>query len=261
MPESSGVEIHARALVSPSAHVGAGSTVGPFAVVEDEVHLGRNCVVSAHAVIKTGCRMGDGNRVFEHAVLCGPPQDLAFKGGPVAVHLGNGNVFREGVTVHGSARADQPTRMGDGNFLMALTHVAHDCRLGNNNIIANNVCLAGHVEFEDSIFVSGGVVIHQFCRVGRHAMIGGNAKVIQDVLPYCLVDGVPAKCRGLNSVGLRRAGLHREELIALKKAYRILLADSSPLEGKLERLEALESARVGQIVEFIRRSERGFCRQ
>ena len=256
---SASTRIHPTALVASSAALGRDTEVGPYAVIEEDVEIGDHCRIAAHAVLKQGTRMGDGNQVFEGAVIGGPPQDLKYSGEPTRLIIGNENVFREGVTAHRSTSASHPTRIGDRNYLMAYVHIAHDCRLGDGVIIANNVCLAGHIEIEDQVFISGGVVIHQFTRLGQLSMIGGNAKVIQDVLPFHLVDGIPACTRGLNLVGLRRARLPRPEISALKQSCQVLFSDASKLEQKLQRLDEIDSESVRRLATFIRGSQRGFC--
>ncbi len=253
-------EIHPTACVDASARLGAGCRVGPFAVIEGEVEVGEGCRIGAHAVIKRYTRMGRENRVFEGAVLGGIPQDRKFRDARSALRIGDRNVFREGVTVNRSTAEGGVTTLGDDNFLMTHSHVAHECVLGSGVVMANCVALAGHVHLQDGAFLSGGVVVHQFSRIGRHAMVGGNAKVVQDVLPFCLADGVPARLRGLNLVGLQRSGFEPGEIAALKRAYRILARQGLKLAEKLPLLDALESPPVAQLAGFIRGSERGFCR-
>ncbi|MBI2821107.1 MAG: acyl-ACP--UDP-N-acetylglucosamine O-acyltransferase [Acidobacteria bacterium] len=251
--------IHPTAVVHPGARLGSGTDVGPCAVIEEDVIIGQNCRIGAHAVIKQGTRMGDGNAVFEGAVLGGPPQDLKYSGGRSYLRIGNGNTFREGVTVHRGAVVEGETRIGNGNYLMAHAHAAHDCTLGDSIVIANNVALAGHIEIDSHAFISGGVVIHQFSRVGKHSMIGGNSKITQDVLPFFLVDGVPGRVRALNLVGLKREGFPDAEINNLKEASRILFQHGS-LEAKLAAMSAIDSDHVRHLVTFIRSSRRGFHR-
>ena len=169
-------------------------------------------------------------------------------------------VAREGVTIHRSSGPGSATVVGSGCFIMAYAHVAHDDRLADGVILANNVALAGHVEIEERAFLSGGVVVHQFCRIGRLAMIGGNSKIVQDCLPFIITDGVPGEARGLNVVGLRRAGVPASQLRPLKEAYRLLLRAALPLETALARLSAIEDPLVDELVAFVRRSRRGFHR-
>jgi len=254
------VGIHPTALVDSKASLGAGVSVGPFAVVEAEAELGPDCEIRAHAVVKRYTRMGSGNVVHEGAVLGGEPQHLAFGGGATRLEIGDRNRIREGVTIHRAAGAEAPTRIGSDCYLMAYAHVAHDCTLQDDVILANNVALAGHVSVGARAFLSGGVVVHQFCRVGRLAMIGGNAKITRDCLPFVTTDGVPARAVGLNVVGLRRAGVRTEELKPLKEAYRLLLRSGLPLEEALGRVEALGAELAAELAGFVRGSRRSFHR-
>jgi UDP-N-acetylglucosamine acyltransferase len=251
--------IHPTAVVAQSSRIGEGVEVGPFAVIEDDVEIGNRCRIGAHAVIKKWTRMGPENQIFEHAILGGEPQDLKFSGEVSGVRIGAGNTIREGVTVHRSASAGGETIIGDGNYLMAYAHIAHDCLLEDSVVMANNVALAGHVRIEACAFISGGVVIHQHCRVGRHAMIGGNAKITLDVLPFCLADG-QSRTRGLNLVGLQRRGFSMEEIGDLKRGYRALFFGAKRLKERLVILSEFESPHVRYLLQFIRESQRGFCR-
>ena len=255
-----GIAVHPTVVVSPGAELGEGTEVGPYAVIENEVVVGSHCRVGAHAVIREFTRMASGNQVFEHAVIGGIPQDFAYSETRSSVRIGSGNLFREGVTVHHATTPDAETVIGNNNYLMANSHVAHDCVLGDNVVLANNVALAGHVTIEDHAFVSGGVVVHQFVRLGTHSMIGGNSKITQDVLPYSLVDGVPARLRGLNLVGLRRGGFSSGEISELKKAFRILFGSGSPLARRLSEMEEIASPHVSHLVTFIQNSKRSFHR-
>lgn len=252
--------IHPTAVVSSRAQLGSGNDIGPFAVIEDDVIIGSDNVICPHAVIKSGTRLGNGNSVHEHAALGGMPQDLKFKPQPTVLVIGDGNMLREYVTIHRASSAEGNTRLGDNNLLMTCSHVGHDCQVGNNVVIASSTALAGHVHIENRAFVSGGVMIHQFTQVGRYAMIGGNSKITQDVLPYFITDGVPGVVRGLNLVGLKRAGFETEDVKALKAAFRTLFREGLPLAEALSRLRVSDNAHVGHLAEFIGRSRRGFHR-
>ena len=179
---STAMSIHPTAIVDGGARLGEGVVIGPCAVVEDEVTIGARTELRAHAVVKRYTTLGAGNTVHEGAVLGSEPQDLGFTGGETRLEIGDGNRIREGVTIHRATRPGQVTRVGSGCFLMAYAHIAHDNRIGDQVIIANNTALAGYVEIDTGAFLSGGVVVHQFCRIGRLAMIGGNSKLIQDAL-------------------------------------------------------------------------------
>lgn len=251
--------IHPSAVVAADARLGAGVNIGPFAVIEEDVALGEGCEIAAHAVIKRHTRMGARNRVAEHAVIGGDPQDLKFSAATLShVEIGDDNVFREGVTVHRASRAGGRTRIGNGCFLMASAHVAHDCVVGNQVVMVNYAGISGEAVVQDGAFLSGFVGVHQFCRVGRLAMIGGLTKLVQDALPFCITDGNPGRARGLNLTGLRRNGFSREEIAALKEAYRFLYA-RMPLEEALARMKEMGCAAVGELAGFIAGSKRGYA--
>ena len=253
------MSVHPTAIVSPDAQLGRDVSIGPYAVVEDRAVVGDGCEIRAHAVVKRHTRLGAGNRVHEGAVLGGEPQDLSFPGHETAVVIGDRNVIREGVTIHRSTKPGGATVVGSDCFLMAYVHVAHDNRIGDRVILANNVMLAGHVELGERAFLGGGAGIHQFCRVGRLAMVGGNAKVVQDCLPFVITDGHPARARGLNVVGLRRAGVTASQLRTLAEAYRLLVRAGLGLEPALARMACLRDPLVEEMMAFVRASERGFA--
>ncbi len=215
------MNIHPTAIVSPSASLGSDLTIGPYAVIEDSVVMGKGCSIGAHTVIKSGTILGEGNDIAEHVVLGGAPQHLKRSAELGGLSIGNGNTIREYCSFHRSMKPGTSTTVGDNNLFMAVSHVAHDCRVGSNIVFANNVMLAGHVQVEDRAFISGGVGIHQFCRIGSLAMVGGMTKVVQDVPPYVTLDENSQVC-GLNLVGLRRSGHSTEQITELKKAYRTI---------------------------------------
>jgi UDP-N-acetylglucosamine acyltransferase len=253
------MSVHSTAIVSPDARLGQEVSIGPYAVVEDRTVIGDGCEIRAHAVIKRYTTLGAGNRVYEGAVLGGEPQDLSFRDQETGLVIGDRNLIREGVTVHRSTKAGGATVVGSECFLMANAHVAHDGRIGDRVIMANNVMLAGHVEVGERVFLGGGAGVHQFCRVGRLAMVGGVAKVVQDCLPFVITDGHPARARGLNVVGLRRAGVTAAELRTLEEAYRLLLRSGLRLEPALEKMALLQDPLVDEMVAFVRGSKRGFA--
>jgi UDP-N-acetylglucosamine acyltransferase len=250
---------HPTSVISERARLGPGVRVGPFAVIEPDAVIGEGSEVRAHACIKRFTQLGPSNVIYEGAVLGGEPQDVSYGGAESRLIIGARNQIREGVTIHRGTEQGSETIVGSDCFLMAYSHVAHNCRLGDRVIIANNVALAGHIEIEDRAFISGGVVVHQFCRIGRAAMIGGNSKIVQDCLPFVITDGNPARARGLNLVGLRRAGFKADEIKNLKHAYRVLLRSSLALEDALSQLSGMNDAGVDHLVSFIRASKRGFC--
>lgn len=255
--------IHPSAVVSAAAELGNNNEVGPFAIIEEGVQLGDGNRIAAHAVIKTGSQLGHRNQVFEHAVIGGDPQHLKFDAASPStfIRIGDDNVFREGVTVNRGFQEGCSTVMGNGNYMMTASHLGHDCEIGDFNVLANAAALAGHVTAGDRIFVSGGVMIHQFTHVGSYAMIGGNSKITQDVLPFMITDGNPAAVRGLNLVGLKRAGFSLEQIRVLKQGYRLLFRrKGQSLEANLDEMQALGHPLVMQLCEFVRAADRGFHR-
>jgi UDP-N-acetylglucosamine acyltransferase len=228
------------------------SRIHPTAIIEDDVILGDDCEIGAYAVIKRHTRMGARNRVFEHAVIGGDPQDYKFKSDTLSyTEIGDDNCFREGVTVHRGSRPDASTRIGSGCFFMAYAHVAHDCQLGNSIVMVNNAGIAGEVVVGDKAIISGNASVHQFCRIGRNAMIGLSSKVVQDALPFCITDGNPARARGLNVIGLRRNGFSRDEITTLKEAYRLIYKRVS-LPEALAKMDAMAGPLVAEFAAFIR---------
>jgi len=253
------MNFHPTAVIATDARLGANIRVGPFAVIEEDVVLGDDCEIAAHAVIKRHTRMGARNRIAEHAVIGGDPQDFKFKADCLSyTEIGDDNWLREGVTLHRGSRDGSTTRIGNGCFLMAYSHIAHDCAVGNQVVMANTAGLAGEVVVHDRAFISAAVTVHQFCRVGRNAMIGLSAKVVQDALPFCITDGNPGRARGLNLVGLRRNGFGADEIRALKEAYRLLYS-RVPLDKALAVMKEMNSAAVTELADFIAASRRGFA--
>jgi UDP-N-acetylglucosamine acyltransferase len=235
--------------------------IHPTAIIEDNVEIGADCEIAAYAVIKRFTRLGARNRVFEHAVLGGEPQDVKFKGEESYLEIGDDNLIREFCTLHRANGAGQTTRIGSRNFFMVGVHVAHNCVIGDDNIFANEVALAGHITIEDHVFLSNNVGAHQFVRMGRYAMVGGKSKIVQDVLPFFITDGNPPRVRGLNSVGLTRAGFSETQKRALKSAYRTLLKSGVPLADVVSDLEQADDENVSHLIRFIRGSKRGITRR
>jgi UDP-N-acetylglucosamine acyltransferase len=234
--------------------------VHPTAIIEDEVEIGPDCEIAAYAVIKRFTRLGARNRVFEHAVIGGEPQDVKFKGEKSFLEIGDDNIIREFCTFHRANGAGQTTRIGSRNFFMVGVHVAHNCAIGDDNIFANEVALAGHIEIEDHVFLSNNVGAHQFVRMGRFAMIGGKSKIVQDVLPFFITDGNPPRVRGVNTVGLTRAGFSEEAKRELKNAYKKLFRSGAPLVDILSELEQIDDENVAHLIRFIRGSKRGITK-
>lgn len=255
------MSIHATAIIGGGAKLAPGVSVGPYVVIEDDTEIGSGTEVRAHAVVKRYTTLGAENVIYEGAVVGGEPQDIGFSGVRSFLRMGARNHIREGATVHRGTAEDSATIVGSDCYVMVCAHVAHNCVLGDRVILANNVALAGYVQVGDRAFLSGGVVVHQFCRIGPMAMIGGNSKIVQDCLPFIITDGVPGRARGLNLVGLRRAGVPAAEIQKLKMAYKILLRSGLKLEPALDEISGLDSTWCDQLVEFIKSSARGFCHE
>jgi UDP-N-acetylglucosamine acyltransferase len=254
------MSIHPTAVISRHSEIAPDACIGPYVVIEDDVVIGKGCEIASHAVIKQFTQLGNDNRVFEHAVLGGLPQDVKFKGEVSKLVIGDNNLIREGVTLHRASGDGGETLIGSRNFFMIGVHVAHNCVVGDDNIFANEVALAGHITVEDHVFLSNGVGAHQFVRMGRFAMVGGKSKIVQDVLPFFATDGNPARVRGLNFVGMRRAGFSMEARLALKNAYRVLFRSGLPLDEALGRMAEHDDENVNHLIDFIRDSRRGFTR-
>jgi UDP-N-acetylglucosamine acyltransferase len=255
------MNVHPTALISPHSKLAGNVRVGPYVVIEDDVEIGAGSTIDSHAVIKSHTTLGRGNRVGEHAVIGGLPQDVKFKGERTQLIIGDDNLIREFVTIHRAAGEGAATLVGSRNFLMIGVHIAHNCVVGDDNIFANGAALAGYITVEDHVFLSNNVGAHQFIRMGRYAMVGGKSKIVQDVLPFFTTDGNPARVRGLNSVGLRRAGFTPEARRALKQAYQLLFRRGLPLPDALREMEQAGDENVRHLVNFIRGSQRGFTRE
>jgi UDP-N-acetylglucosamine acyltransferase len=255
------MSIHPTAIINQSAELGSDVRVGPYVVIEGDVSIGEGCEIASHVVIKRFTSMGCRNRIYEHAVLGGLPQDVKFRDEESRLVIGDDNLIREGVTLHRASGEGEETRIGSRNFLMIGTHVAHNCVIGDDNIFANGVALAGHITVEDHVFLSNNVGCHQFVRLGRYAMVGGKSKIVQDVLPFFTTDGNPPRVRGLNSVGLRRAGFDAAARLALKSAYQLLFRRGLSLEDALTEMGQLGDENVEHLIGFIRQSRRGFTRE
>ena len=246
-------EIHPSSVIDDGAQIGAGCRIGPFCHIGPEVELGENNHIKSHAVIAGKTMMGDDNVVFPTAVIGEIPQDLKFKGENTRLEIGNRNRFREGVTVNtGTDGGGGVTRIGDDGLFMAGSHVAHDAQIGNRVIIVNSSAIAGHCVIEDDVIVGGLSGIHQWVRIGRGAIIGALSMVTNDVIPYGLVQGPRGELDGLNLVGLKRAGVDRSDITALRAAYQMLAQGDGTFQDRARRLsEETDSDYVTAIVEFI----------
>jgi UDP-N-acetylglucosamine acyltransferase len=257
-------EIDARGIVSPSARVGANSRIGPFAVVGDEVELGEGCVLDAHAMVRGPARLGRENHLYSFCAIGGEPQDISYKGERVALEIGDGNQFREFVTVsRGTKKGGGVTRIGSHNLLMAYAHVGHDCQVGDHTLFINGATLAGHVIVEDYATLGAFSPVQQYCRVGRHAYVGALTAVTQDVPPFSKV-AMPRnnRCYGVNAIGLERRGFSKERIQALERAYRLLLQSKLNTTQALARMrETLDGSEdVAALIRFIETSEHGFIK-
>jgi UDP-N-acetylglucosamine acyltransferase len=253
--------IDPRAVVHPSAEIGEGTIIGPYAIVGPHVRIGRHCRIGASAVVDGWTEIGDETQIFPFASIGLMPQDLKYRGEETRVVIGRKNIFREFVTIHrGTQLGGGLTIIGDQNLFMAYVHVAHDCRIGNYTIFGNAATLGGHVWVEDFATISAFSGVHQFCRVGEHAFIGGYSVVTKDAMPYAKTVGNRARIYGLNTIGLMRRGFTEESLSKLKRAYRYLLVSKLTTSRALRRIEeddTLNCPEVSYLVEFIRSSQRG----
>jgi len=256
--------IHPTAIIDPKADISEGVEIGPFSIVEKGVFLGEGTKIGPHVIVREGTRIGKGCRIFQFASIGEAPQFSGYKGEKTFLQIGDQNIIREFVTLHrGTIKGGGRTVIGNENFLMAYSHVAHDCQIGNGVVMANGATLAGHIVIEDLAVIGGIVAIHQFCRVGTHAFIGGVSGVTLDIPPYMLASGSHVKLFGLNTVGLKRANFSEETLKALKKAYRIIFRSSLTLEKAIKRVgedEISKTPEVQHLLHFIQHSKRGIAR-
>jgi UDP-N-acetylglucosamine acyltransferase len=253
------VTVDSSAIVHPGAIIGPGTVIGPHAVVGEHVRIGRDNRIGASAVIDGWTEIGDGNEIFPMASIGLIPQDLKFSGEPTRLRIGNRNVIREFVTIHrGTAGGGGLTEIGDRNLFMAYTHIAHDCHVGSDTIFANAATLAGHVHVEDHATIGAFSGVHQFCRVGRHAFIGGYSVVTKDALPFAKTVGNRARIYGLNTIGLVRKRFSQETVSKLRRAYRYLLhSNTSRALAQIEGDPSLKCPEVQYVVDFIQSSSRG----
>lgn len=255
------MKAHPTAIIHPRAQIACTVTVGPYTVIGEGVELGDDCEVMSHVVLGGPAKLGKGNRIFPWASIGLEPQDMKYHGEPTRLEAGDGNVFREFVTVHrGTAGGGGVTKIGNHNLLMAYVHIAHDCTLGDHIIMANGASLAGHVEIGDHAMVGAFCGIHQFCRVGAYSFLGGYTLANKDVLPYSKTSSDrPAAVLGANRVGLERRGLGKDEIDQLEAAFRLLSRSKLNTTQALEAIESrgIKSGHVRALVEFIKTSERG----
>ena len=256
------MKIHPTAFVSPQAELGANVEIGPFCIVEEGATIADDCRLVSHVSIKKGTRLGRGNLVGEGTVLGGLAQYKGEIKEAGSLKIGDGNVFREHVTVHRALRAESETVLGNHCYLMVGAHVAHDCQVGSDVTLTNGVMLGGHVEVGDRCCLGGNSAVHQFCRIGRLAMVGGCTKVVQDVPPFVLTDGPSSLIVGLNRVGLRRAGFGREEVTQLKEAYRLIYRQGLTFNEMVAALRVTFPLGVAsEFAKFFETGQRGFVQE
>jgi UDP-N-acetylglucosamine acyltransferase len=255
--------VHPTAIVHSGARLAPGVAIGAYSIIGEHVVLGEGTWIGPHVVIEGRTRLGRNNRVYQFASIGAPPQDKKYAGEPTVVQIGDGNTIREGVTINrGTAEDTGITRIGDDNWLMGSVHIAHDCHVGNNTIMANYTGLAGHVQVGDWVILGGATVVHQFVNIGAHGFTSMGTYLAQDLPPYVMAAGNMGKPFGINSEGLRRRGFAAEAIAYIKQAYRTLYRSGLGLEEAKRQLKdlAASSPEVGLLLEFLERSKRGFIR-
>jgi UDP-N-acetylglucosamine acyltransferase len=254
--------IASTARVHPDARIGPGVTIGEYCVIEPDVEIGAGCVLEPYVYVKRWTTLGERNIISSGTVLGTDPLDKAFGGHRSYLRIGHDNRVREHYTISRGTEPESATQIGDRNYIMTSGHIAHNCKIGNDTVICSCALVAGYVEVEDQAFISGGVVVHQYSKIGRLAMIGGNTRVNSDAPPFFLYSGFNVEARGLNLVGLKRAGYRLSDIAALKKAYHILYRSGLKLEDALARIESqAPTPETLHLVAFVRRSQRGICRE
>jgi UDP-N-acetylglucosamine acyltransferase len=262
VPVDPSATIAATARVHPDATIGPRTRIGEFCVIEQDVAIGADCVLEPYVFVKRWTTLGDRNEISAGTVLGTDPLDKNFSGERSYLKIGHGNKIREHYTISRGTQPESVTTIGDGNYIMTSGHIAHNCAIGHNTVIASCALVAGHVEVEDQAFISGGVVIHQFSKIGRLAMIGGNTRVNLDVPPFFLYSGFNVEAKGLNLVGLKRAGFTPPQVAKLKQAYSVLYRSGLKLEVALAKIEAeIHDENTMHLIRFIRASKRGICRE
>ena len=253
--------IHPTAIIHPQSQIGSDCEIGPYCVIGQNVILGDHCKLHSHVVIDGHTKLGKENEIFPFASIGLKTQDLKWKGGITRTEIGDHNTLREYVTVHSATSDGNATRIGSNNNILAYSHIAHDCVIGSHIIMSNCATLAGHVTVEDHAVISISA-IHQFCRIGKLAMIGGCSKVVQDVPPFMIADGNPAETRTINKVGMERQGISDESQNALKQAYKILFREGLSIPNALAKIEKElpPLPEILHLIQFVRTSERGISK-
>ncbi len=250
--------IHPTAIVDPSAKIGAGVEIGPYCIIGPDVVLGDNCWLQHHVTIMGPSTIGRNNKFYAYGSIGQQTQDLKYSAEPTFLEVGDDNTFREFCTVHRATSAGDKTIIGSHNHFLSYVHIAHDCVVGNHVIFSNNGTLAGHVVVEDHVILGGLSAVHQFCRIGQRAIIGGCAKVVQDIPPFCTADGNPVRARGLNIVGLQRAGFTRDQVRALRTAFRKVYRNGLNNAQAVEELRQNElTPEAAAFTDFVANTKRG----
>jgi UDP-N-acetylglucosamine acyltransferase len=261
MPVDPSASIAPTARVDPAAVIGPQTRVGEFCVIESDVVIGAGCLLEPHVYIKRWTTLGDGNEISAGTVLGTDPLDKVFTGARSYLRIGHRNRIREHYTISRGTKPETATIIGDDNYIMTSGHIAHNSIIGNQTVIASCALIAGYVEVEDQAFISGGVGVHQFSKIGRLAMLGGLVRVNKDVPPFFMYSGLYVKPNGINKVGLERAGFSAAQIAAIRTAYKLLYRSNLHLEDALARIEAeVPTPETLHLINFIRRSERGICR-
>ena len=255
-------QIHPTAIIDAGAEIGPGTIIGPYCVVGAGVTLGPDCWLQNHVTLAGPMAAGSKNRFFAYCSIGQQTQDLKYQGEPTYLEIGDENTFREFVTINRSTTAPGKTQIGHRGNYLAYSHIGHDCNVGDAVVFSNNGTLAGHVQVGDHAIMGGLTAVHQFCRLGRYAITGGCSKIVQDVPPFMIADGNPAKVRGINIVGLERNGFAAETIKTIKEAFRLIYRSKFNTRQAVEAIqqELTASAEITQIIEFIQSSERGIIR-
>ena len=255
--------IHSTAIIDPSAKLGDGVQVGAYTVIGPDVEIGAGCDIRSHVVINGPALIGKNNTIYQFASVGEECQDKKYAGEKTRLQIGDNNIIREGCTIHrGTVQDESLTSIGDNNLFMAYVHIAHDCRVGSNCIFANTATVAGHVYVDDFVILGGGTMVHQFCKIGAHAMSAGGSIVLKDVPAFVMASGQSASAFGLNSEGLKRRGFSTESLRTLKAAYRALYRKGLKLSDALDEIRAMEDVDgvLSVFLQSIERSDRGLMR-
>jgi len=257
------VHIHQTAVVHPKAKISEGVSIGPYSTIGEHVAIGKDTKIESHVVIEGWTTIGERNYIFPFSSIGTAPQDMGYKDEETSLIIGDDNVIRECATIHrATTKADKKTEIGNKNFLMAYSHVAHDCKLGSNIIMANSVALGGHIVIGDYAIIGGIVAVHQFVRIGSYSIIGGGSAVTLDIAPYVVAQGNHASLYGLNVIGLRRRGFSKETINNVKKAYTIIFRSGLTLEEAIKKTseEMPDVKEVQHLIQFIRGTKRGLTR-